>query len=61
MTTAEGNQLGVVCERFGMHMFSAQMEVYRYVSVVDSDIFVRVTAKKRIAVIPGDGIGKEVK
>src|SRR5713226_3500633 len=60
MTTAEGNQLGVVCERFGMHMFSAQMEVYRYVSVVDSDIFVRVTAKKRIAVIPGDGIGKEV-
>ncbi len=60
MTTAEGKQLGVVCERFGMHMFSAQMEVYRYVSVVDSDIFVRVTAKKRIAVIPGDGIGKEV-
>ena len=27
---------------------------------MDSDIFVRVTAKKRIAVIPGDGIGKEV-
>jgi 3-isopropylmalate dehydrogenase len=27
---------------------------------VDSDIFVRVSAKKRIAVIPGDGIGKEV-
>jgi len=28
--------------------------------VSDSDIFVRVSAKKRIAVIPGDGIGKEV-
>ena len=27
---------------------------------MDSDIFVRVSAKKRIAVIPGDGIGKEV-
>jgi len=38
----------------------SQMEVGRYVSPVDSDIFVRVTAKKRIAVIPGDGIGKEV-
>jgi 3-isopropylmalate dehydrogenase len=36
------------------------MEVYRYVSLGDSDIFVPVTAKKRIAVIPGDGIGKEV-
>src|SRR5256884_9910867 len=36
------------------------MEECWYVSLVDSDIFVRVTAKKRIAVIPGDGIGKEV-
>ena len=28
--------------------------------VADSDIFVRAMAKKRIAVIPGDGIGREV-
>jgi len=34
--------------------------VYPYLSLSDSDIFVRVSAKKRIAVIPGDGIGKEV-
>ena len=31
--------------------------MYRW---ADSDIFVRVSAKKRIAVIAGDGIGKEV-
>src|SRR6266581_6831196 len=43
-----------------MHMFPPQIEAHRYVSPVDSDIFVRVSAKKRIAVIPGDGIGKEV-
>jgi 3-isopropylmalate dehydrogenase len=34
--------------------------VYPYLSLSDSDIFVRVSAKKRIAIIAGDGIGKEV-
>src|SRR6266850_3376088 len=37
-----------------------KLEVCRYVSLADSGIFVRAMAKKRIAVIPGDGIGKEV-
>src|SRR6266850_2051330 len=41
-------------------VFTRKMNVYRYLSIPASDIFVRVSAKKRIAVIPGDGIGKEV-
>src|SRR3989442_1462867 len=60
MTTAEWEPVGCRQRKIGHAYVPPQIEAHRYVSPVDSDIFVRVSAKKRIAVIPGDGIGKEV-
>src|SRR2546428_7658333 len=59
MTTAEWEPVGCRQRKIGHAYVPPQIEAHRYVSPVDSDIFVRVSAKKRIAVIPGDGIGKE--
>src|SRR5580765_5428242 len=60
MTTAEWEPVGCRQRKIRHANVPPQIEAHRYVSPVDSDIFVRVSAKKRIAVIPGDGIGKEV-
>src|SRR6266436_6340596 len=60
MTTAEWEPVGCRQRKIRHAYVPPEMEAHRYVSPVDSDIFVRVSAKKRIAVIPGDGIGKEV-
>src|SRR5258705_2028864 len=60
MTTTEWEPVGCRLRKIRHAYVPPQMEAHRYVSLVDSDIFVRVSAKKRIAAIPGDGIGKEV-
>src|SRR6266446_4129498 len=60
MTTAEWEPVGCRQRKIRHAYVPPQIEAHRYVSLADSDIFVRVTAKKRLAVIPGDGIGKEV-
>src|SRR6266481_4095940 len=60
MTTTEWEPVGCRQRKIRHAYVPPEMEAHRYVSPVDSDIFVRVSAKKRIAVIPGDGIGKDV-
>src|SRR5882757_2941199 len=60
MTRAERNRFRATPRRDRCTSSPFIKTPYPYLSLRSSDIFVRVSAKKRIAVIPGDGIGKEV-
>jgi 3-isopropylmalate dehydrogenase len=60
MTRAERNRFRATPRRDRRASSPFVKTPYPYLSLRSSDIFVRVSAKKRIAVIPGDGIGKEV-